>query len=111
MFDEACCWWILRSCRAALAPALVFVVYSDVSPYSVICSVTDICFARQKDSTMPCLLRANMSAGGRLSPELIHTQREHLVCVISFHHHVSYYVLFKQSLSSFLGERNIKQQH
>lgn len=49
MFDEACCWWILRSFRAVLAPALVFVVYSDVSPYSVICSVTDICFARQKD--------------------------------------------------------------
>lgn len=69
MFDEACCWWILRSCRAVLAPALVFAVYSDVSPYSLICSMTDICFAGQKDSTMPCLLRANMSAGGQLSPE------------------------------------------
>lgn len=45
MFDEACCWWIWCSCRPlAGSPSPLFVVCSDVSAYSVIRSMTGICF-------------------------------------------------------------------
>lgn len=47
MFDEACCWWIGCSCRAARPPpvARVCCLLRCEPPCSVICGMTGICFS------------------------------------------------------------------
>lgn len=75
---DADVWWslllvdLVQLPAARRLPSPVFVVCSDVSPYSVICSMTGICFCwGQEDTTIACLLRANISSGRQHSPEQI----------------------------------------